>query len=184
MARYHRWKSGINFRQRFSPVAVRPRTQGLRRLGKEVGEEWNLSRKYLSSTRYLYHPISMYPCIYMYIRVYMHTFHLLADNFPENTKNPLISRVVEHSTSSLQSKASVYAHKNVMFDRNTTCLYIYIIILLRRFSFFTIHIIRYDSFFAMPYLSKTPNRYLFDITLHTRRNLRLDKLAVINGDTA
>lgn len=169
MARYHRWKSGINFRQRFSPVAVRPRTQGLRRLGKEVGEEWNLSRKYLSSTRYLYHPISMYPCIYMYIRVYMHTFHLLADNFPGNTKNPLISRVVEHSTSSFQSKASVYAHKNVMFDRNTTCLYIYIIILLRRvylFSFFTIHIIRYDSFFAMPYLSKTPNRYLFDIT-HT-----------------
>lgn len=166
MARYHRWKSGINFRQRFSPVAVRPRTQGLRRLGKEVGEEWNLSRKYLSSTRYLYHPISMYPCIYMYIRVYMHTFHLLADNFPENTKNPLISRVVEHSTSSFQSKASVYAHKNVMFDRNTTCLYIYIIILLHRvylFSFFTIYIIRSIRFLLCHIF---PNRYLFDIT-HT-----------------
>lgn len=150
MARYHRWKSGINFRQRFSPVAVRPRTQGLRRLGKEVGEEWNLSRKYLSSTRYLYHPISMYPCIYMYIRVYMHTFHLLADNFPENTKNPLISRVVEHSTSSFQSKASVYAHKNVMFDRNTICLYIYIIILLRRVYLF--------FFFYDPY---HPIRFVF-----------------------
>lgn len=90
--------------------------------GKEVGEEWNLSRKYLSSsastgTRYLYHPISMYLCIYM------HTFPLLADNFSESSKNSPISAVVEHSTSSFQSKASVYAHKR---DRNFLMQSLYI----------------------------------------------------------